>query len=65
MPRTDARRQDDAYRVPSPDARDRACIRCGRSFFSTWAGHRRCVSCKKAENAEPSAPRTIRAGRMK
>ncbi len=33
-------------------AMHRTCIRCKKSFWSEWAGNRRCNSCKKAESSD-------------
>lgn len=31
--------------------KDRTCLRCGKVFFSSWAGHRICPRC--ANRKEP------------
>jgi Zn finger protein HypA/HybF involved in hydrogenase expression len=45
---------------PEPLVRDtpteRRCLKCGRRFTSTWAGHRLCAKCS-AENETERVPR--------
>lgn len=34
-------------------AMDRKCMKCKKSFWSEWAGNRRCNACKKTETSDP------------
>lgn len=33
-------------------AMERKCMRCGKLFWSEWAGNRRCNACKKGETSD-------------
>jgi hypothetical protein len=38
---------------PRQQAMNRKCMKCGKPFWSEWAGNRRCNACKKTETSDP------------